>query len=233
MATEAVGDSIKVVVADDHPMLRMTVVIACENDPVLEIAGQASDGETAVSLCQALKPDVLVLDLMLPRIDGFGVARRLKETANPAKILILTARDDPEALLEALRIGVEGYLDKTTAIENIAAAIHGVARGDRLFTTAQERTAVSGLGAFVRQARETSGGADSITAREQDVLELVADGLTTRQMATRLQVSQRTVESHLHNLYQKLDVSTRVAAMVKGRQLGLLKGRPGDRGEAR
>lgn len=213
---------IRIVLADDYPMLRQAIEVTISDNPDLEVVGHAGDGKRALELCGELKPDVLVLDLMLPEMDGFEVARRLKEEEPDTKILILTARIDSEALIEAMRLEVDGYLDKTVAIANMSDAIEAVANGVRLFTPEQERAAISEFGQFVRRARETSHAAATVTAREREVLELICEGLTARQMATRLQVSQRTVEAHISKLYAKLGVKTTVQAVAAGRRLGLV-----------
>lgn len=221
----AQGDSppIRIVLADDYPMLRQAIELTISDNPGLEVVGHAGDGKRALELCVQLKPDVLVLDLVLPEMDGFEVARRLRESGSDTKILILTARIDSEALLEAMRLEVDGYLDKTVAIANMSDAIEAVAGGVRLFTPEQHRAAISEFGQFVRRARETSHAAATVTAREREILDLICEGLTARQMATRLQLSHRTVESHIAKLYGKLGVKTRVQAMARGRQLGLIE----------
>lgn len=213
---------IRIVLADDYPMLRQAIEVTISDNPHLEVVGHAGDGKRALELCVELKPDVLVLDLMLPEMDGFEVVRHLSEEESDTKILILTARIDSEALLEAMRLEVHGYLDKTVAIANMSDAIEAVANGVRLFTPEQERAAISEFGQFVRRVRETSHAAATVTAREREVLDLICEGLTARQMATRLSVSQRTVEAHISRLYAKLGVKTRVEAMARGRQLGLV-----------
>jgi DNA-binding NarL/FixJ family response regulator len=224
MTQSATGPSrpIRIVLADDYPMLRQAIEVTISDNPDLVVVGHAGNGKHALELCGELKPDVLVLDLMLPEMDGFEVARRLREEGSDTKILILTARIDSEALLEAMRLEVDGYLDKTVAIANMSDAIEAVANGVRLFTPEQERAAISEFGQFVRRARETSHAAATVTPREREVLDLICEGLTARQMATRLRVSQRTVEAHISKLYAKLGVKTRVQAMARGRQLGLV-----------
>lgn len=219
---------IRVLVADDYPMMRRSIEIVCATDPNLEIAAQVGDGEAAVEKCLELKPDVMVLDLMLPRLDGFGVTRRLKEEGCPTKILILTGRDDPGALLEAMRLGVAGYLDKTDALDDLGGKITAIAQGERLFSEKQEQAALGEFGAFVRRARAGSSVGTQVTSREREVLAMIAQGLTTTQMGRRLGLSARTVESHIHSLYGKLEVKSRVQAVVRARDLGLLREEPSD-----
>ncbi|MGH2694603.1 MAG: response regulator [Actinomycetota bacterium] len=214
---------IRIVVADDHTMLRRIVQMACEERESLELVGEAGDGPQAVEAVLEHRPDVLVLDLSLPHFDGFEVARRVKQEAASTKILILTARDDARAVFDSMRADVEGFLDKSSDMDEIADAIEKIAAGERAFTAEQERGALDQLGSFLKRARESSRVGGSLTARELEVLLLIREGLTTRQMATRLHVSQRTVESHIEKLYRKLGVNSRVQAVARGAELGMFE----------
>lgn len=213
---------ISVLVVDDHPVLRDIIKMACDGHPRLEVVGEAANGPDAVKLCVSLQPDVMVLDLMLPGMNGPEVAKRVKEGGCKAKILVLTGRSDPRAVFDSVRAKADGYLDKTTAITTIVDAIEAVFEGRSVFTEDQRRQAFTQLGRFVRQARDSSRAAATLTGREVEVLRLMGEGLTTRQMARRLGVSERTVESHISNTYKKLDVESRVQAVAKGIELGFI-----------
>jgi DNA-binding NarL/FixJ family response regulator len=217
------SEPIRVVVADDHTMLRRIVQMACEDRASLELVGEAGDGPQAVEAVLEHRPDVLVLDLALPHFDGFEVARRVREQAPSTKILILTARDDARALFDSMRADVAGFLDKSSEMDEIGDAIERIASGERAFTAEQERDALDHLGAFLKRTRESSRVAGALTDRELEVLLLIREGLTTRQMATRLRVSQRTVESHIEKLYRKLGVNSRVQAAARGAELGIFE----------
>jgi DNA-binding NarL/FixJ family response regulator len=214
---------IDVVVADDHPMMCRVVEMACADEDGLRFAGEAHDGAAALALVERLRPGVLVLDLSLPVLSGFDVARKLREKAIPTKSLVLSARDDTDALLEATTIPVDGYLDKGEAITSIADAIFAVAAGRRLFTPAQEAGVMAGFGTFVRRRRQRTELVAALTTREKEVLALIAEGLTASQIARRLGVTQKTVESHIGRLYAKLQVRTRTEAVAKGLQLQLIQ----------
>ena len=214
---------IRVLIVEDHPILRGVVKLACEAAPNLTVVGEASDGQEALRAYTEVEPDVLVLDLSLPDIDGLEVVRRLRAAGSRAKILVLTGRTDDQAIFEALRAGVDGYLEKTAGIRFIAAALEKVARGERLFTPDQERSAVSELGRMARQAREASGLSENLTPRELEILGYVSYGLSVKQVATRLGLSPRTVETHIGKLYRKLGVSNRVQAVSKAASLGLIE----------
>jgi DNA-binding NarL/FixJ family response regulator len=211
-----------VLLVDDHPMLRKIVRLSCDELPNLEVVGEAADGTAALALVTETRPDVVVLDLGLPGMSGLEVARHIKSEAPETKILILSGRIDQESLLDSMRAEVDGYLEKTSRIESIAHAIEAVARGRNLFTDEQERLAYGQLRTMVRRAREISRVEAKLTPREVEVLQLISEGMTTRQMATRLSMSQRTVESHISKLYRKMGVGSRVQAVAKASELGLL-----------
>lgn len=203
-------------------MLRRVVVDACADNDRIEIVGEAADGESALAEAERLKPDVLVLDIVLPRLEGLEVARRLRTRGNAPRILILTGRDDADVLFEAMRAGVDGFLDKTADAEEIAEAISGLGEGRRLFTPEQEAKALIKLGDLVIRARESQAISGELTTRELQVLNLISEGLTNTQMGRRLGLSARTIESHVARSYKKLGVKTRTEALAKARRLGLL-----------
>ena len=215
---------IRVVVVDDHPLLRDAVKFACEDDPTIEIVGDAGTGQAALDLCEELSPDVLVLDLSLPGgIDGFEVARRLRAEGSGTRILVLTGSEEPGALFECRRIGVDAFVEKDTHINDLPETIKAVVRGTWEFTKSQERSANQQLAALLRRVREAARIAQVLTSRELEVLRHIAAGLTTRQMAGRMGLSQRTVESHIAKLYSKLSARTRVQAVLVASRLGLLE----------
>ena len=212
----------RVLIVDDHPMIRQMVSLACRNHPRMEVVGEASNGAEALELCRRLRPDVLVLDLLIPRLDGIEVARRLQEDGSATRILDVTGADDKASVFEALRVGAAGYVEKTASLEHIVAAIEAVADGTKVFTVEQERQAHEHLGEFARKAWDTAKVLASLTPRERDVLGLIAEGLSTRQIANRLRMSERTAETHIGNIYQKLQVKTRLQALYRAAGLGLV-----------
>jgi RNA polymerase sigma factor (sigma-70 family) len=224
---------VRVLVVDDHPIVRAMVRVACDGRDGLAVVGEAGDGDEALRLAADLQPDVIVLDLILPGMQGLEVAQALIADESAARILVLTATDDKSAVFEALRLGVSGYVEKTASVEEIADAIEAVARGELVFSKELERRAQVQLGEFARKARETARALARLTPRERQVLALLAEGLSTRQIAKRLGLSDRTVESHIGNVYQKLDVRTRVQALYRAAGLGLvdLITKPGDQTE--
>jgi DNA-binding NarL/FixJ family response regulator len=216
---------IRVLVVDDHPMIRDVIRLASRESSRIEIVGEAAEGTEALAQARALMPDVVVLDTGLPGIGGVEVARRLKaERGDAVHVLVLSDRDDPRAVFECRRIGVEGIFDKADSVDDVVSAIEAVADGRRVFTTDHDRMAHDELASMVRQARVAHRVGTSITPRELEVLRCISQGCTTRQTASRLGLSERTVESHIAKLYSKLGARTRIQAAVQATRLGLLDG---------
>lgn len=216
--------NVRVLIVEDHPVLRGVVRLACEHTPGLELAGEVATGEEAVEACRMLHPDVIVLDLALPgTLQGLDVARAVQAEGTVGRILVLTGRSDEQAVFDAIRAGADGYLEKTAGVRFIADALVRVGAGERVFTPQQERVAVVELGRLARQAREASGVRAMLTDRELEILELVARGLTVKQVASRIGLSPRTVETHVAKLYRKLGVRNRVQAVSRAAALGLVE----------
>jgi DNA-binding NarL/FixJ family response regulator len=212
----------RILIVDDHPMVRDMVRLGCEDDPSLEVVGEAGTGRDALVACRNLEPDVMVLDLLLPGMTGFEVIERLRREGSKIRVLVLTNRDDRDAIFESFRMGVDGFLEKTAPLKEIVRAIATVGKGGQVFRAEHERLAHRHLADMARKARRAASAALSLTKRERQVLDLITEGLTTRQMASRLMLSERTVETHIANLYDKLDVRTRVQAVHRAAGLGLV-----------
>jgi DNA-binding NarL/FixJ family response regulator len=208
--TGPIDPLVRVLVVDGHPVLRGVVRIACASTVDLEVVGEAGDVAGAVASAAFHEPDVVVLDLELADGDGTEVIRALQARNSGAKILVLTERTHGAAVLECLRLGVAGFVDKATGIRTIGTAIRRIARGERVIGRELEQAAVMELGRFARQAREGSEVAASLTRRELEILELISAGLTMRQIATRLGISPRTVETHVSHVLAKLGLRSRV-----------------------
>ncbi|MGH2660279.1 MAG: response regulator [Actinomycetota bacterium] len=222
-AMEAFEGQARVLIVEDHPVLREVVRIACDASPLLHVVGEAQTGEEAMEASRTLSPDVVLLDLTLRAMDGLELARRLRREGRPVKILVISGRTDDQTVFESVRAGVDGYLEKTSGVRYITDALVRVAAGERVFTRDQERAAIAELGRLARRAREASGLAGSVTPRELEILRHLSRGLTMRQVATRLGVSIRTVETHVAKLYRKLGASNRVQAIAKATDLRLIE----------
>ena len=218
------GAASRVLVVEDHAVIRGVIKLACEHAYGLEVIGEVETGEEALERCRADDPDVIVLDLALPgELQGLDVARRLRSEGHRARILVLTGFTDDQTLFESIRAGVDGYLEKTVGVRFIADALRRVARGERVFTRDQERAMLTALGRLARQTREVSGAQADLTERELEILQYVAVGLSVKQVATRLGLSPRTIETHLAKLYRKLGVRNRVQALSRAASLGLIE----------
>ena len=220
-AAQREGRVATVLVVDDHPAMRSLIREACSLSPDLEVVGSSADGISALADIHALDPDVVVLDLMLPGLTGLELVKTLRDEGSRTRCLVLTARDDPDALFEAVRADVAGFLDKSTDIADLVVAIERVAAGEIILTDSQQRQAARQLGMFVRRARDSSRAVALLSAREVEVLGLMREGLTTRQLATRMGLSARTVESHISSAYRKLGINNRVQAIARADELGL------------
>ncbi len=224
MAEGSDRPEIRVLVVEDHPVLRGVVRLACEQTPGLTLVGEAATGEEAVEAARALRPDVLVLDLSLPGgIQGLDVARTVRAEGTVGRVLVLTGRTDERSIFEAMRAGVHGYLEKTSGMRFIAEALLRVGAGERVFTPEQERVALAELGRLARQAREVAEVREALTERELEILRHLSKGLSVKQVATRLGISPRTVESHIAKLYRKLGARNRVQAVSRATALGLVE----------
>jgi len=213
----------RVLIVEDHAVIRGVIRLACEHTDGLEVIGESVDGTAAIEACRALRPDVVVLDLGLPGdVQGFDVARQIRAEALPIRILVVTGRSDDEAVFESIRAGADGFLEKTEGIRFVADALRRVALGERVFSPAHDRVALVELGLLARRARESSNALDDLTPRELEVLRHVGAGLTVKQVASRLRVSSRTVETHLSRLYRKLGAQNRVQALSRAASLGLI-----------
>ena len=217
------GDGpIHVLVVDPHPVLRGVIRLACGSTSDLQVVAEASDVAEALEAAADHDPDVVVLDLELAGDDGTEVIRGLQSRGSSTRVLVLTDRTHGAVVLECLRLGVHGYVNKATGIRSIDTAIRRIGQGDRVVDHELEQAAVMELGRLARQAREGSEIASSLTPREREILEMLSGSLTMRQIATRLGISPRTVETHVAKLYRKLAVRSRVQAVARASSLGLV-----------
>ena len=202
---------IRVLVADDHAIVRTGIRHVLENQPGFAVAGEASNGAEALALAAELRPDVAVIDISMPGISGLDTAAELRRQSPDTRVLILSMYDNTEYVREALRAGVHGYLLKDSAAAELGDAIRSVCRGETFFSPPVARQ----LGAALRDdSRAADGTLALLTARERQVLSGVARGQTNKEIAHELGISHRTVESHRESLMRKLDVYT-VAGLTR------------------
>jgi two-component system response regulator NreC len=191
---------IRVLLADDHTLVRAGLRKILEAHPEIEVVGEVASGAAAVREAEKVGVDVLVLDLTLPDLDGFEVLRRIQSSAPKTKVLVLTMHADREHIARAIQDGAHGYLLKDSAAHELVAGIEAVAAGRAYYSSPVQ----SALSDMVRAGSEPQRAIDQLTERELEVLRFVAEGLSTKEVASQLGISGRTVESHRANVMRKL-----------------------------
>jgi DNA-binding NarL/FixJ family response regulator len=202
----------RVLIADDHALFRDSLksLLAARD---LEVVGEARDGVEAVELAKKLKPDVILMDLTMPRLDGLAATKQLAAELPDVKVVVLTASDDDANLFEAIKAGASGYLLKNLESEQFFALLEGVSRGAPALTPALARKLLSEF-AKPSPARRAHEDPDALTERELDVLELIVEGVTSnRKLANRLGISENTVKFHVRNILDKLHLHNRAQAV--------------------
>jgi two-component system, NarL family, nitrate/nitrite response regulator NarL len=212
------SERVSVVVADDHPIYREGIVRAINERPELELVGEAADGRQALDQIQELAPEVAVLDIRMPGLDGTQVLAAMRRDGLETEVLFLSAFMEPELAYRTVASGARGYLSKESSRQEVCEAIVIIARGG----TALAAEAQAGLAREI-QERERTGGRPQLTDREQEVLNLVSQGLSAPDIGRQIHLSTTTVKSHLHSLYEKLGVSDRAAAVAEAMRRGLLE----------
>lgn len=209
---------IRLVLADDHAVVRSGTRELLEQQPDLKIVGEASDGEEAVRLAGELQPDVVVMDVRMPKMTGVEATSKIKTTYPNVRVLVLTAHDDDEYVFALLQAGANGYLLKTAEIEELVRAIRTVAAGQSALAPEVTGKVVaqftSGKGLPETLAQSQQDNYDGLTERELDILKLVGRGLSNKQIGKELFISDRTVQAHLSNIFSKLNVSSRTEAVM-------------------
>lgn len=207
---------IRVAIADDHKVVRVGLEQLLATFDDVEFVGAAAGGEEAAALCEAERPDVLLLDLSMPQVDGIDVARRLRAGAVPTRAVVFTSFSDRDRIVQALDAGAVGYLLKDAEPDEIHSAIQAAARGE---SPLAPRAAAELLAD--RRARPSSV---ELTPREKEVLGLVVEGLANKQIARRMGISEKTVKGHLTNLFQRIGVADRTQAALWAERTGILRG---------
>jgi DNA-binding NarL/FixJ family response regulator len=203
--------AIRVFIADDHPMTRAGLVAALQREPDFEIVGEASDGNEAWRIIGETVPDVALIDIRMPGEDGVGIARRIKESGLPVCTLMLTSYDAQQYVMASLRAGAKGYLLKTASPEELARAIKTVAKGGIYLDSEVSRV-----------VGEQEIVPESLSNREREVLILTSKGLSSKETAARLFISERTVQTHLASVYDKLGARNKTEAMLLALKYGVM-----------
>jgi DNA-binding NarL/FixJ family response regulator len=214
---------IAVLLAEDHVVVREATAEIVDHQPDMYVVGQAGTGEETVSLAQALQPDVIVMDISMPRLNGLEATRRITAECPGCRVLVLTAHEEERYIVQLLEAGAVGYLPKTVGLDELLAAIRAVARGESVLPPSVAAVVVHHLAG--KEAPEEL--VRPLTDRELEVLRLAAQGLTNYDIAQRLYISVRTVEAHLTHVYNKLGVGSRTEAVVRAIQRGWVQPKDG------
>jgi len=213
---------IKILIVDDHEVVRNGLSTMLEREEDFTVIGEAQNGLEAVDKVNALKPDVVLMDLRMPEMDGVEAMRRIKAEQDDAKFLVLTTFDTDEYIFDAIEAGAKGYLLKDTSREELFRAVRTVNRGESLIEPGVVSKVLNRLIALSQQA---ANGPDqgALSDRELEVLQSMARGSANKQIASDLSITESTVKTHVANIFQKLDVSHRTEAVTKAMSQGIIK----------
>jgi two-component system, NarL family, response regulator len=207
---EPAGNLIRLLIVDDHPVVCTGLTSMLSAQPGMEVLGAASSGEEALGLIQRLQPNIILLDLRMPGMDGIGVLHALKQFDTPPRVLVLTSFEKEEDIYRAIRAGAHGYLLKDSTMAEMIAAVRAVMDGKRYIP----RHIAARLADRMMRS--------DLTTRELQILELLAHGSTNKEIAAALQISDNTVRNHVNNIMEKLQVSDRTLAVVTAMRSGVL-----------
>ncbi len=212
-------DKLTVLIADDHPLVREALHRALDVEEDMNVVAEASDGEEAVKLASELKPNVVVMDIVMPKVNGIEATRKIKEIAPDTAILILTAYDDEEYVLGLLDAGAAGYLLKSARGRDLVGAIRAIMAGESVLHPNIIARLLKRATVTLVKKNKAQG---LLSERESEVLRLVALGMSNKEVAEELFLSERTIKAHLTNIFNKLNVASRSEAIVKGLQWGVV-----------
>lgn len=216
--------TIRILIVDDHPVVRDGLNAILETQPDFEVVGEAGDGQEAVAQVEKLRPDVVLLDLDMPVLDGLGALRQIMEQHPATKVIIFTVFDTDERILTAVQSGAQGYLLKGDAPRNeIFRAVRTVYQGGALLQPVVAGKLLRQVQNQTNPAASTQPGLEDLTEREQDVLELIGQGMANKEIAQRLVISERTVKFHVSAILAKLGAGNRTEATRIAAQRGLIK----------
>jgi DNA-binding NarL/FixJ family response regulator len=215
MASKAPVEKLKVIIVDDHALFRRGLEMVLENEKDIEVVGEATDGQQAVDKTSELMPDVVLMDVRMPRRSGIEATQRIKELMPHVKIVVLTNSDEEADLYEAIKAGASGYLLKEISSEEVADAIRSVVQGHSRISPAMASKLLTEFQAMSKRTDDRQPLAPpKLTERELQILRLVAKGLGNRDIAQQLFISENTVKNHIRNILEKLQLHSRMEAVI-------------------
>ncbi|MFJ8666605.1 response regulator [Streptomyces sp. NPDC093600] len=214
--------AVRVVLTDDQPLVRAALRMVIAEAPGLDVVGEAGNGAEAVALARSLSPEVMVMDLRMPGMDGIEATRRIMADPGPTRVLVLTTFDDDEYVYGALRAGASGFLVKDMGLDDILAAIRVVAAGDALIAPSVTRRLIKDFADLPAPGAPRGDGLTAITGREREVLTLIGSGLSNTEIAERLVISVATAKTYVTRLLSKLDARDRVQLVIIAYETGLV-----------
>jgi len=215
-------DKIKILLADDHVVVRQGTRELLEREQDMRVVAEAGDGEEAVRMAAEHRPDVAIMDISMPRLNGIEATRQIKAAQPGTAVLVLTAYDDDQYVFALLEAGAAGYLLKNVRADELVRAIRAVHAGEAVLHPAIARKVLNRFASPVKDERAGESDAEQLTEREMQVLKLAAKGMTNQQIADDLVLSARTIQTHLSNVFGKMGVGSRTEAVLKGLQKGWL-----------
>lgn len=216
-------EPVRVLIADDHSLFREGLMAILSTAEDIEVAGEAADGEEAISKATSLHPDVILMDIMMPGMNGIEATKRILKSSPSTGIIILTMLEDDDSVFAAMCAGARGYVLKGADRAEVLKTVGAVAAGEALFGPAIARRLTRFFN-HIQASSQAASGLESfpeLTDREREVLELIAQGRSNQEIANRLHISPKTVSNHISNIFGKLQVADRAQAIVKARQAGL------------
>ena len=209
------GDVIRVLIADDQALFRRGLYVVLGTEEGIEVVAEAENGEEAIQKAAELAPDVVLMDVRMPKVNGIESARQIRADVPTTKILMLTVSDEEDDLYEAIKAGANGYLLKEISVEEVAEAIRAVVQGQSLISPSMASKLLNEFNALVKRAEEKQQfPAPALTTREIEVLRLVAKGMSNREIADDLYISENTVKNHVRNILEKLHLHNRMEAVI-------------------
>jgi DNA-binding NarL/FixJ family response regulator len=216
--------TVRVLLVDDDDLMRAGLKAVLSSDPRIEVVGEAANGRAAIDRVRADRPDLVLMDVRMPDLDGIAATREVLAVSSQVKVVILTTFEEDDYIFGALNAGASGFLLKRTRPEELLAAIHTIAAGDSLLSPSVTRTVIERMAHQPTPALGSTDRLDELTPREREVLELLARGLSNGEIATELVIEESTVKTHVKRILMKLRLRDRIQAVIFAYESGLTRG---------